>query len=665
MKPNIIKESLSRVLIGIFFLGISAFAQSESGSAGLEGTIKDPTGAAVQGATVNVKNIGTGLERTVTTDSSGSFSASVLPVGTYVVTAKAQGFSNVAVTVVWTGGSTTPVSITLALQGVTSEVSVTANPNTISIDSETAGTTISPRFVSDLPIRGRNFTEFAQLSPAIVQESDRSGLVISGQRSINSNVAIDGADFNDALQGNQRGGNELVFFFPQTAVREFQVVRSGATAEVGRTGAGFVNVVTRSGTNDLHGELLYFNRNRHLTSPDAYGQRLHNSQNQFGGSVGGPIVRNRAHFFFGIEQNYLRVPFVVQFQTIPGATVPSNVSSLEGEYHGSNNPTALFGRTDFILNSNNNLNVQYTYTRFRGTNFNFDTAQQDIAVDGNYLRKNSSNGIKSALISVLSSRVVNEIRGQVATDNRLEQPNSTAGQAVIASFGTLGGDRARPRLFDTTRYQVTDNLSFDTGVHRFRFGFDANVNEVRQERESNTQPRYDYESRAVNNVTIATSLDNYVAGRPRRFRQTMFSSSAGDLIYTGTQNEFAFFAQDKVSISSQWVADFGLRYEAQLNPQPKKPNPAFPETSLIPNDKKQWQPRLGLAYDVGGKGTSVVRLAAGLLASRTPANLFQRVTTDNGLTTQEIEIAETTACRNSTVVNMAGCLLRGPNAIVT
>src|SRR6185436_7863676 len=247
------------------------------------------------------------------------------------------------------------------------------------------------------------------------------------------------------------------------AVREFQVLRSGATAEVGRTGAGFVNVVTKSGTNKLHGEVLYFNRNRHLTSPDAYGQRLNNSQNQFGGSIGGPIVRDRAHFFFGIEQNFLRVPFVVKFQTIPGATVPANVAALEGEQHGSNNPTALFGRTDFILTPKNTLNAQYTYTRFRGENFSFDTAQQDIAVDGNYTRKNSSNGIKSSLISVLSSKVVNEFRGQVATDYRLEQPNSTAGQAVIASFGTLGGDRARPRLFDTQRYQITDNLSFDTG----------------------------------------------------------------------------------------------------------------------------------------------------------------------------------------------------------
>jgi Carboxypeptidase regulatory-like domain/TonB dependent receptor len=644
---------------------ITAFGQSDSGSAALEGMVKDQNAAVVQGATVLIKNKETGLERTVTSNSNGLFSASVLQVGTYLVTAKSNRFADVSVQVVLSVGETTPVEITLAPQGANVSVDVTGDTDTIETETESTGTTISPRLVSDLPVRGRNFTEFVQLTPAVVQESDRGGLVISGQRSINSNVSIDGADFNDALQGNQRGGNESVFFFPQTAVREFQVVRSGVTAEVGRTGAGFVNAVTKSGTNEIRGETFYFNRNRKLTSPDAFGQDLDNSQNQFGGSVGGPIVRDRAFFFFGIEQNYLRVPFVVQFQTLPGVTVPTSVSALEDEQRGTNNPTALFGRVDFVLNQANTLNIQYTYTRFRGENFSFENPRQDIAVEGNYTRENSSNGLKGSVVSVVSPNLINEVRAQTATDNRIEEPNSNLGQAVIANFGTLGGDRARPRRFETTRYQFADNVSYDTGRHKIRFGFDANINRVRQQRESNTQPRYDYESRTVSGVTIATSLDNYVAGRPRRFRQTLASANPDDLIYRGTQKEFAFFAQDKFKVSSQLTLNFGLRYEAQINPQPLTPNPAIPQTARIPNDLKQWQPRAGLAYDVNGEGNTVIRVSAGIFAARTPANLFQRVSTDNGLTTQEIEIAEVTACRNSIVVNLAGCRLRGPNAIVT
>ena len=644
---------------------LTAFSQSDSGSAAIEGVVKDQNGAIVQGATVLIKNKGTGLERTVTSDASGRFSASVLPVGTYTITTTAEGFGEAPVSAVLRVGETTPIEISLSPKGTSVSVDVTGTSDTISTESESVGTTISERLVADLPVRGRAFTEFVQLTPGVVQEGDRNGLVISGQRSINSNLAIDGADFNDALQGNQRGGNEQVFFFPQTAIKEFQVVRSGATAEVGRTGAGFVNVVTKSGTNEFHGEMFYFNRNKTLTSPDAFGQDLDNAQNQFGGSIGGPIKRDRAFFFLGIEQNFLRVPFVVKFDTIPGATVPASVTALEGEKFGTNDPTAIFGKVDYIVNTNNTLNVQYTYTRFRGENFSFENPRQNIAEEGNYTRENSSNGLKGSLVSVLSPKFVNEFRAQVATDNRLEQPNATTGQAVIANFGTLGGDRARPRLFETTRYQATDNVSYDTGRHKLRFGFDVNINSVQQQRESNTQPRFDFESRTVSGVVIATSIDNYAAGRPRRFRQTLAAADPNDLIYRGTQKEFALFVQDNFKVSNELSLNFGLRWEAQINPQPKKPNPLFPQTARIPNDLKQWQPRVGLAYDLGGRGETVIRVSAGILAARTPANLFQRVSTNNGLTTSEIEIGETTACRNSIVVNLANCNLRGPNAIVS
>lgn len=662
MKPRVIITSIFTFLLLTTLFTTAAFGQAESGSAAVEGVVKDQNGAVVQGATVVIKNKDTGQERTVTTNSNGAFSASVLQVGTYVVTTKASGFAEVPKTITLTVGESTPVEIILGLQGASVQVDVTGDTDVISAETESTGTTISPRLVSDLPVRGRNFTEFAQLTPAVVQEGDRNGLVIAGQRSINSNVSVDGADFNDALQGNQRGGNEQVFFFPQTAIREFQVVRSGASAEIGRTGGGFVNAVTKSGSNDVRGEFFYFNRNKKLTSPDAFGQSLDNAQNQFGGSIGGPIVRDRAFFFVGVEQNFLRVPFVVKFQTIPGATVPANVSALEGEQHGTNNPTAVFGRTDFILNQANTLNVQYSYTHFEGKNFSFENPRQDIAVEGNYTRENSSNGLKGSLVTVFNSRLINEVRAQVGTDKRLENPNTFSGQAVIANFGTLGGDRARPRRFETVRYQITDNISYDAGNHKLRFGFDANINDVTQQRESNTLPRFDFESRTQQ---AATSIDNFAAGRPRRFRQSLPLSDPSQLIYTGTQKEFAVFVQDKFKVSNQLALNLGLRWEGQINPQPKNPNPAFPETALIPNDLKQWQPRAGLAYDVGGKGNTVIRLSAGLFAARTPANLFQRVTTDNGLNVREIEIAEVTACRNSAVVNLANCLLRGPNAIIT
>ena len=644
-------------------------AQSESGSASIEGSVRDPNGSAISGAAITVKNVDTGLSRNATSGSNGDFNVPVLPVGNYTVKIASRGFGSAERTeVLLQVGKAATVDFTLKPADVNEQVTVTPDPEVLDREENATSSTIPSRSVQDLPARGRNFSEYVLLTPAVMQESDRQGLVIAGQRSINSNVAIDGADFNDSLQGNQRGGNEAVFFFPQTAIREFQVVRSGATAEVGRTNAGFVNAVTKSGTNDFHGETFYFNRNRALTSPDAFGNKLNNRQNQFGGSAGGPLARDKAFFFLGVEQNFLRIPFVVRFLPPPsGTAVPADLAALQGEKETGNDPTALFGRVDVNLSQNNSLNLQYTYSRLHGQNFNFDnnTTIVSNSEENNYERISSSNGFKAALVSIVNSKLVNEVRGQIATDNRLEQPNSTSPQTTIADFGQIGGDTARPRLFNTRRLEFADNLSWTSGIHHLRFGMDTNINDADQQRESNTQARWDFETRVNNGALVADGLQNYLAVRPRRYRQTFPVGGPADLIYHGTQKELAVFANDRFALSRTVTLTLGVRWEGQWNPQPPKPNPAIPETALIPNDLNMWQPRLGLAWDVDGKSKTVVRLSAGLYDARTPANLFQRVFTDNGLTTVQIDISEPAACRNSTDPNRAGCLLRGPNAVIT
>ena len=244
------------------------------------------------------------------------------------------------------------------------------------------------RSITSAPIRGRAFPDFVQLTPDIYQESDRNGLVISGQRSINSYVALDGADFNDPLQGNQRGGNDPVFFFPLAAVREFQVVRSGLDAEVGRTNAGFVNAVTKSGTNDWHGEGFYMNRNSDLTSPDAFGNPAVNMQHQFGGALGGHLKKDRTFFFVAGEQNYLNLPFTVQFQPQPaGVTLPASLLAFQGVREGTNNVTSAFGRLDHSLTSKHMLNVDFLYANLDAKNFALSPRTNDISEGTNFDRQ--------------------------------------------------------------------------------------------------------------------------------------------------------------------------------------------------------------------------------------------------------------------------------------
>ena len=187
---------------------------------------------------------------------------------------------------------------------------------------------------------------------------------------------------------------------------------------------------------------------------------------------------------------------------------------------------------------------------------------------------------------------------------------------VITGVGTIGADSGQPSLFDTTRYELADNVTYNTGGHSLRFGLDANINRARQERESNLLGRWDFKS-----------LADYLAVKPSRYRQTLPGFDPSALIFGGTQKEFGLFVQDRFSLRRNIMLTAGIRWDAQWNPQPRNPNPAIPQTGFIPSDTRMFQPRLGLAWNVTGKGTTVVRLSAGLLDARTPANLFQRVST--------------------------------------
>ena len=230
------------ILLVLLFAGLS-LAQSDAGAGALRGTVSTADGQAAGGAAVVARNAETGYVRELQTDGTGQFIVQALPVGRYFVQARKGDLKTEETEAVVTVGRTQPMALVLkagteAVNGQTQTQTMVMNTES-PIDTREAASSSSVylRSIVTAPIRGRSFPDFVQLTPDIYQESDRNGLVISGQRSINSNVAIDGADFNDPLQGNQRGGNDPVFFFPLSAVREFQVVRSGADAEIGRTNA--------------------------------------------------------------------------------------------------------------------------------------------------------------------------------------------------------------------------------------------------------------------------------------------------------------------------------------------------------------------------------------------------------------------------------------------
>ncbi len=626
----ICRTALTLALIAGF--GIIALAQSESGSAAIEGVINAADAKVLPGATVTLRNADTGYARALTTDERGRFVARAMPVGVYSIEVKASGFAigkreQVQLSV----GNTQSFNITLQIAAVSEQMTITANSEIVNVTDTNNSVVINQQAIENLPIRGRNFTEFLQLTPNVMQEQNRFGIVVNGQRSINSNISLDGVDFNDPVQGGPRGGGlkESAYFFPQLAVREFQVVLDGASAQVGRTNSGYVNVVTKSGTNKFYGETFYMNRNGKMTSPDAFGNdSSSNAQHQVGAAVGGPIRRDRVFFFAAFEKNLIDIPYTVKFDAPTGnVAIPQDILSQQGNYIQKNNPLVGFGRLDFVLSPMNTLNVQYTYSAQYGLNFGGASGQTNKASTNNTILDRASQSVKAAFTTVLSPNLLNEVRGQYVYDNRTQQPNSILAEISINDFGTLGGNKDGTFIYNATRFQVLDNLTWTPSKHTFKFGVDFNISPGKQQRETNYGGIYTFKT--LSDYLAALAGDST---KISRYQQSIAANGTQGQ-YQATQQDHSIFATDTFKVRRNLTITAGLRWDFQINPQPTTPNPAQPLTAQIPHDLKMVQPRLGFAWDIGGKGTTVLRASAGLFDSRTPSYLMQRIFTDNGLNT--------------------------------
>lgn len=617
------RAALSAILCltSMILLPGRANGQSSAGSSAIGGTVFGPTAAAIAEAEVRIEHRETGQKRILRTGNAGTYQAVGLMVGPYEVEVSSPGFQSAVRKAELTVGATLTLDFRLELGAVTTRVEIREEAPLVAAAEVADTSVIGQNSVTNLPIRGRNFVEFAQLTPGVSQEGDRGGLVVAGQRSINSNVSVDGMDFNDSLQGNQRGGNDAVFFFPQLAIREFQMVRSGANAEVGRTNAGFLNAVTKSGSNQIHGEALYLNRSPQLTDTDAFGRSQDNRQQQFGGALGGAMVKDRLFYFGAIEQNFLRTPFFVKFDPQPanGPAVPAALQQLEGENISTNDTTALFTRLDWTVNQRNTLSFNYLFSRLEGDNFGITSSQTNFAASIGYSNQRQSNSMKASWQTILTPTKINEFRFQWAQDNREETANTIGPEIRITGFGRIGGPQSRPQFLNSERWQWVDTLSGMSGGHNWKLGVDVNVSPQFQNRAQQFQGVYNF-----------VSLAAYLSRTIQRFQQAIpVTPDAGG--YRGTQQEVAVFFTDQWQVKRNLQVTGGLRWEAQRNPQPPQPNPRFPQTAVVPNDLAMWQPRLGLTWKPRSSDRGVLRLSSGIFTARTPATIFSRVFHDNGI----------------------------------
>src|SRR5256714_4851391 len=477
-------------------ISVSALAQSQANSGNIEGRVIDPNGAAVAGATVTATNQQTGLEKSATTNDEGGFSIILLPPGTYTVKTSASGFSQSEVKdVTVTVGSHTPVDVKLTVGGSTNTVTISEGVPLVETTRTSVSTTINQQSIDNLPINGRNFQDFATLSPAVVRDPRGGDLSVGGQRGTFNSLQVDGVDNNNTFFGQAlgRGGVPPPYQFSEESVQEFQVNRTGSSAESGRAGGAVINVVTKSGTNAFHGGLFEYLRDESLNANDPItianearrgqaNKRPSLRINQFGGHVGGPIVKNRAFFFFTYDGQRSNIPQVIDVPNIRNAPAALQAPLLPkmNTYNVGRDQDGFLGKTDISINQRNQLSLRYNHQGFTGNNNENNGPLSVEEHSGDSLVK--SDTFSGSLTSTLTKSVVNEARFQFARDKEPGKANSDQPEAVLKTQGSgnlnIGRNNFSPRETTIKRVQFIDNVSYVSGRSNYRVGLDFNFDRI-------------------------------------------------------------------------------------------------------------------------------------------------------------------------------------------
>src|SRR5215813_9470028 len=292
-------------LLALLAAPMIARAQTQITTGVIQGTVLDEANAVVAGAGVEVKNMDTNFTRALTIDSDGRFVFLQLPSGRYNLTVSKQGYTTLAQeNLNLTVGQAINLNLGLKVSSVQERVTITAAPTIDTLRVESSST-INEIAISRTPVLGRKFEDLLTLTPgvSITQGPDGDEINFNGQRGIFNNVSLDGGDYNNGFFAEQAGGQRAAIDIPIGAIKEFQVVPTGASAEFGRAAGGFVNAVTKSGTNQVHGDIFHFQRLEALTSDTADGKPLKDfHREQFGGNIGGPIKKDRVFYFANFEQ---------------------------------------------------------------------------------------------------------------------------------------------------------------------------------------------------------------------------------------------------------------------------------------------------------------------------------------------------------------------------
>src|SRR5271155_3072895 len=665
----------------------------------LGGRITDQSGAVVPGASVLLRNLATGVRQSAETNHAGLYRFPVLMPGSYSVTISLTGFRDVQALVQVRVGNTTSQDIKLQVGASGDTVKVVGVTPLLRPEESSASTVIDRSLIEELPLNGRKYTNFMMLTPNTSYDGDTGLVSVAGQQGgedsgyANGNgsnaFTVDGSNATNNYFADIVGRNRIPYLYGEDSIEEFQVAVSPYTAVYGGA-AGFVNAVTRSGSNAFHGSAFYYNRNSATGANDALDKAAGNPKpedalQQFGAGLGGPVLQNRLWFFVDYEQQLRNNPIPVintalatnpsnlgdflsaNFGIPAGTTLPAPNGPLPAPGNDTapdpTNPVYLQQVSNTLNALNSNLGVQprkrndwvitprldYQASSrdglFLSLNINRFSSPGGVIIDptvGNYGTQTLANAYVHTFQASLgwthtfSSNLLNEFHAGTSQDNQISTPTGAAPNmpTIILdsppAFVLGNAPFSVGRVFER-QYSLADRVDYVIGKHTLQFGFDMNRAWDSDNNDGGADPNEAVEFGSFLGSYEFSNLEAFALGE-----YNLFSQSSGNPTFSFSVPYYGFYVQDTFRALPNLTLEMGLREDFQVYPQPAV-NPLFPLTGQYPNQFRRLAPRFGFAWQAASK--TVVRGGFGMFYTNMNGLNYRNAVISNGLASQQSEVS--------------------------